>query len=442
MKFKISLALFLSLFTATTFAQKDEKQLSLEFVEHIKNAQYHEAYTMFDSAVLKKINQDAFITAMQGANKQLGDIESYTYEFGEKGKEHDRTFTKCQFKNNTLDIELAFSPNGRIDGFHFVDPAQVAASKYTPPSYDSVAGYTEIKITINTGIYKLPGILTVPNTIKNPPVVVMVQGSGPNDMDESIGSNKPFKDLAIGLVRKGIATIRYEKRTLIYGVHMAVDIHKATVNDEVIDDVLSAVNMAGSLGCDTNRIFVLGHSLGAMLAPRIAAQSKKIHGIIMMAGDSRSLEDVMIDQYKYLASLDTASARKNKQRIDDAIKQAKYAESPDLKPDAPDSLLPLGVPAPYWIDINHYNQVKTAEALTLPIFILQGERDYQVTMDDYNLWKDKLHKKKNVTLKSYPKLNHLFMEGEGKKSTPAEYDKQSHVPMYVIDDIATWLNKN
>ncbi|HXB10974.1 MAG TPA: DUF3887 domain-containing protein, partial [Bacteroidia bacterium] len=107
MKFKISLALFLSLCTATVFAQKDEKQSSLEFVEHIKMAQYHEAYVMFDSAVLKKITEEAFVNAMQGANKQLGDIESYTYEFGEKGKEHDRTFTKCQFKNNTLDIELA-----------------------------------------------------------------------------------------------------------------------------------------------------------------------------------------------------------------------------------------------------------------------------------------------------------------------------------------------
>ena len=442
MKFKISLALFLSLFTTTIFAQQDEKQLSLEFVALLKNAQYHQAYSMFDSAVIKKITEDAFITAMQGATKQLGSIEEYSYDFGEKGKEYDKTYTKCTFQNNILDVELAFTQSGRIYGFHFVDPSRVEASKYTPPPYDSAKGYTEVNITITTGKYKLPGVLTVPNTIKNPPVIIMVQGSGPNDMDESIGSNKPFKDMAIGLVRKGIATIRYEKRTLIYGAHMADDIHKATVNDEVIEDVLSAVNMAGSLGCDTNRIFVLGHSLGAMLAPRIAGQSKKIRGIIMMAGDSRLLEDVMIDQYKYLASLDTASARKNKQRIDMAIKQAEYAKSPSLKPDAPDSLLPLGVPAPYWIDINNYNQVKAAEALTIPIFIMQGERDYQVTMDDYNLWKDKLHKKKNVTLKSYPKLNHLFMEGEGKKSTPAEYDNPQHIPMYVIDDIATWLNKN
>jgi len=245
-------------------------------------------------------------------------------------------------------------------------------------------------------------------------------------------------------------------------------LHNATVKDESVDDVISAVNMVGglgklnytvkhlpdvdtmtvpgnrdiirNLGLDSNRIFVLGHSLGAMLAPRIATESKKIKGIIMMAGDSRLLEDVMVEQYKYLASIDTVSARQNQQKINIMIKQVEYAKSPDLKPDAPDSLLPYGVSAPYWIDINHYNQVKTAQDLTIPILLIQGERDYQVTMTDYNLWKEKLGKKKNVTFHSYSKLNHLFLEGEG-KSTPAEYDKPSHVPTYVIDDIANWVNK-
>ncbi|HXP50595.1 MAG TPA: dienelactone hydrolase family protein, partial [Bacteroidia bacterium] len=130
----------------------------------------------------------------------------------------------------------------------------------------------------------------------------------------------------------------------------------------------------------------------------------------------------------------------NDQKVAEMDKQLKLAESPDLKPNTPDSLLPYGVAAPYWIDINHYNQIKMAQELTMPVLLMQGERDYQVTMVDYNLWKEKLGSKKNVTFKSYPKLNHLFMEGEG-KSTPAEYSIQGHVPMYVIDDIAAWINK-
>ncbi len=466
LRFKI--AFLFALFAITAFAQKDEKQLSLDFAGYLKNAQYHEAYGMFDSIMAKKLAEDAFKTAMDGAFKQLGTISDYSFVDEERGKTMNKTYTLCHLKNATLDIELVFNASLRIIGFHFVDPLKVGGPKYTPPPYDSVGAYTEKEITITTGDYKLPGTLTLPKNVPNPPVVILVHGSGPNDRDETIGPNKTFKDLAIGLARKGIATIRYDKRTKVYGGQMAKNLHEATVKDETIDDVISAVNMVGKLGqlnvdsnkseikkesdvpkyvvyklcLDSNRIYVLGHSLGAMLAPRIAHESKKIKGIIMMAGDSRLLEDVMIYQNTYLSSLDTVSAHKssNAERVAAMDKQLELAKKPDLKPNTPDSLLPYNVAAPYWIDINHYNQIKMAQDLTMPILLIQGERDYQVTMVDYNLWKEKLGDKKNVTFHSYPKLNHLFMEGEG-KSVPAEYEKQGHVPMYVINDIANWINK-
>jgi len=73
--------------------------------------------------------------------------------------------------------------------------------------------------------------------------------------------------------------------------------------------------------------------------------------------------------------------------------------------------------------------------------ILQGERDYQVTLKDLDIWKNELGKKKNVTIKSYPKLNHVFTEGEGKLSTPAEYQIAANIPVYVIDDLISWILK-
>ncbi len=458
---RIKFVLLLVLISTTAFAQKDEKQLSINFAEHFKNAQYHEMYLMFDTMLTHKISESVLKTSMDGLIKQVGVIDSYTFIKVEKDDKFNKTYTECHFKNSTLDIELAFNSAQLIIGFHLVPPAQANSSKYTPPSYDSAKNYTEHQITVTTGEYKMPGVLTVPKNVKNPPVVIFVQGSGPNDKDESYGPNKTFRDLAIGLANKGIATIRYDKRTFIYHSHFSKNLHDATVKDESVDDAISAVKMVGklgrlnndsdisgvtglktffNLGLDSNRIYVLGHSLGAMLASRIAQGSKKIKGIVMMAGDSRLLEDVMIEQYKYLASLDTAAARHNQQNMEEMVKQVEYAKRPDLKPDAPDSLLPYNVSAPYWIDINHYNQIKTAQELTIPILLVQGERDYQVTMTDYNLWKDKLGKKKNVTFHSYPKLNHLFLEGEG-KSTPTEYDKPGHVPLYVINDIANWVNK-
>jgi fermentation-respiration switch protein FrsA (DUF1100 family) len=71
------------------------------------------------------------------------------------------------------------------------------------------------------------------------------------------------------------------------------------------------------------------------------------------------------------------------------------------------------------------------------MLILQGERDYQVTMRDFALWKAALGERKNVTLRSYAKLNHLFTAGEG-KSTPAEY-ASGHVDAPVVEDIARWI---
>ena len=103
--------------------------------------------------------------------------------------------------------------------------------------------------------------------------------------------------------------------------------------------------------------------------------------------------------------------------------------------------LPLGVPGAYWLSLRDYHPDLVAAKLSLPLLVLQGERDYQVTMADFALWKKNLAAKQNAVLKSYPKLNHLFMEGEG-KSKPDEYMKAGHVAREVIDDIATWIKKH
>jgi dienelactone hydrolase len=105
--------------------------------------------------------------------------------------------------------------------------------------------------------------------------------------------------------------------------------------------------------------------------------------------------------------------------------------------------MPMGIPAGYWLYLNNYHQTEVAAQLKTSMLILQGERDYQVTMVDFGLWKKALVKNADVTFKSYPKLNHLFIEGEGPaKSTPSEYEVPSHVAGYVINDIADWIAKH
>jgi alpha-beta hydrolase superfamily lysophospholipase len=185
---------------------------------------------------------------------------------------------------------------------------------------------------------------------------------------------------------------------------------------------------------DGKKIFVLGHSLGAMVAPRIGAQDPEVAGLILLAGNTRPLDVVLIDQLTYIASLDPG--KEKLEEIEKIKKQA--AQIKDVKPDTPSSELPLGVSAAYWIALRDYDQAATAARLKMPMLILQGERDYQVTLEDFDGWKKALGSRSNVRFKSYPKLNHLFMEGEG-KAKPAEYEKSGHVAREVVDELATWI---
>jgi dipeptidyl aminopeptidase/acylaminoacyl peptidase len=221
-----------------------------------------------------------------------------------------------------------------------------------------------------------------------------------------VGANAPFKDLAEGLAARGVATLRYVKRTKQYQSPVA------TVKEEVIDDALSALALARQQpGVDLQRVFLLGHSMGGYLAPRIAQGDPALAGIVLLAGSVRPILDLAREQLQYLG--------------------------------APPSMLDTlraSAPASYWDDLAGYDPVALARKVQAPFLILQGERDYQVTMTDFNLWKEGLKARQDVTLKSYPKLNHLFLEGEG-KSLPAEYSTPGHIPAYVLDDIAAFVKK-
>lgn len=261
------------------------------------------------------------------------------------------------------------------------------------------------ELAVTSGNIKLPATLVVPEGKGPFPAVVLVHGSGPGDQDETVGANAPFKDLAEGLAKHGVASLRYVKRTRQYPLGGV-----ATVKDEVIEDALSALSLARSQPkIDPHRVYLLGHSMGAYLAPRIAEADDAIAGVVMLAGNVRPVLELARDQLQYLNA------------------------PPDRL-----QLLQASAPASYWEDLKSYNPVATALQLKMPILILQGERDYQVTMIEFELWKSGLNGSGKVLFKSYPKLNHLFLEGEG-KSLPAEYNKPGHIPDYVYADIADFI---
>lgn len=261
-----------------------------------------------------------------------------------------------------------------------------------------------VVLEVVTGAYRLPALLTVPEGPGPFAAVVLVHGSGPNDMDETIGPNKPFRDIAEGLAERGIASLRYVKRTKQYGGKLPPGI---LLWEETVEDALSAVAlMRTQPKIDGKRVFVVGHSLGAYAAPRIGRADAGIAGLVLLAGPARPFEEVLDEQLRYLqVPAERAEAMKR------AIPKA-YME--DLAADP----------------------VAVARGLKMPMLILQGERDYQVTMEDFARWR--VLEGPRVRLKSYPAMNHLFQPGQG-KAKPAEYQMVAPFSPVVLDDIAKWV---
>ena len=212
---------------------------------------------------------------------------------------------------------------------------------------------------------------------------------------------------------------------------------KSTIDDEVTNDIINIVAYFKNDSQFSNyEIIILGHSLGAYLLPRIANKSNQISKIILLAGNSRPLDKLIIEQYEYLYKLTPT------QELKDALQQVKeqtaLLNSKIFNLNTTKENLPLNLSANYWKSILDYKPIKEIQNVKIPILILQGERDYQVSMKDFELWKINLKNNKKASFISYPHLNHLFFSGE-KPSDPKEYAIKGIVDKKVIEDISSFI---
>ena len=368
--------------------------------------------------------------AQAGAHKSCGS-NVRVVDIGDKRM----VITPCEFARGKVDIQLAFDSSGKISGLVF-RPVEIP---YSLPTYATPSAYAETAPTVGSGEWALPATLTAPVEGASLPAVILVHGSGPNDRDETVGANKPFKDLAVGLASRGIAVLRYDKRTKVHGAKMA-SLPTATVNEEVVEDAVAAVRLLRAHPrIDPARVFVLGHSLGGMLVPRIAAVEPAAAGFIVLAGPSRPIEDLIVAQTRYLAAADGTISVEEQKAIDETAALAASIRA--LKPEDASGGPSIGNVRPsYWLDLRGYDPASAAKAVKTPMLIMQGERDYQVNGEEFARWKAALGTRPDVTFRSYPALNHLFIAGTG-PSLPDEYQVAGHVAEEVIRDIAAWVGR-
>jgi len=338
-----------------------------------------------------------------------------------------------RFELNGLLTTITFNSSGEIAGLWI----NYKTIEEGPIETDA---YSEIEFSV--GEYDLPGLLTLPKGVESPPVVLLIQGSGSTDKNETIGaaSNTPFADIAHTLAEQGIATLRYDKR---YFSHPELaESGAVTVEAEVLDDAYAAIaQLTADDRIDNSRIFVLGHSLGGMLAPKIAADNSDVAGIIILAGSLRNLAEIIMDQNNEAAeTLRPTLSDDEITLLESQLAQAQTDAAAVLALTKDDGGTYFGIPAAYWYSLNQAGGMNYLDQLTLPVLILQGSEDFQVYPDkDFVLWQNYYEGNDQATLVLYDGLNHLFMQSSGLRTT-ADYDTPNQVRQDVIDDIGEWVN--
>ena len=386
----------------------------------------------FSDAIAGKLDAAKLEQVWKQLQGTLGAYQSHDTVRQKTLAGHAVAAATLSFANMQLGFAAACDAQDRITTYRFL-PAEALASTAVQ-AHVEVDGVRVSPLDVPTPVGPLHGALTLPPGTGPFPAVVLVAGSGAHDMDETIGPNKPFRDIAEGLARAGIASLRYDKRIFDYPEGSA----GLVIDAEVTDDAVAAAHLlAQQKGIDPKRVFVLGHSLGAMMAPRIGQRDPQLAGLVLMAAPARPLLDVSAEQ-----------VREQGQRAHESVaqiaagEQAIAAEQKLLAgadPQHPPSGSFGGLSQGYWLSLHDYHQVATAKALSMPMLILQGDGDFQVSPTlDFVRWQKELAGRPHTAFRLYPGLSHLFMPA-GKTGTVADYKAPAHVDAQVIDDIAAWV---
>jgi uncharacterized protein len=398
-----------------------------QFVRAVARGAYADARQGFDAKMLAAMPVEQLEAAWRSLVERAGPFQKVAAYRHEDRDEYRTVIVTTKHAKLPIDIRVVFDKTEKIAGLWFAP----ATPDWRPPPYVATQSFTETEVSVR----ELPGTLSVPRAGGPFRAAVLIHGSGPNDRDETLGASKPFRDLAQGLASRGIAVLRYDKRS-----KYAPQTLKGAFDqdDEVSFDARAAVAvLAARSDIDAKHIVIIGHSQGGSMAPRIARGTPSIAAIAILAGDTRPFEKLVLDQHRYLLSVQGADEVTRNHRLERLRDEFRRVRS-----DGPDDemLRVMGAPAPrrYWRDLLDHSGATIAKELSIPMFIAQGARDYQVTMEDFTGWKNALGSRTDVTFRVYPTLNHAFIAGEG-PSTPEEYSWPGHVDRAVVEDLAQWL---
>lgn len=406
---------------------------AITVVEMTRDGRFDEVEALFGPKLRAAVSAGTLGVAWTTEQAKLGPVTGIGTPATEPaGAALVRVIVPVTFERGELSVHMAIDDDGMLQGLRIAPPE----GGWAPPPYAAPRRFTEQDVTVGDGPLAVPGTLTLPRGRGTRPGVVLLAGGGPFDRDETNGPNKPLKDLAWGLATRGVTVLRFDKVTHVHS--SVINEPGYTMTQEYVPHAVSALRLLRQQpGVDPGRVFVLGHSMGGKAAPRVAAAEPSVAGLVLLAADTNPMHRSAIRVARYLASMNPGLG------VEDAVttltRQAERVDSPDLSAATPAADLPFSLPASFWLDEREYDPVPAAAALGKPMLILQGGRDYQVTVqDDLARWREGLGHRADVTIRVHDADNHLFFPGTG-ESTPADYVPPQHVDPAVIADIAQWL---
>lgn len=408
------------------------EQRAREFVTLLDAGKTDEAYELVSDRFATQLPPAEMAQFWDENIASLGNIETFpSVEYrGERDDGLATVLVRVRFTDRAVEFEYAFS-DGQIAEF-----LATPASEWVQPDYVDPAAFSESTLTLDgPGDCELGATLSMPASDGEVPGVVLVHGSGDQDRDETAGPNKTFRELAQGLASQGIAVLRYDQRT----VACEVDRTAATIDDIVIDDAVTAVERLRNHS-RVSEVHVAGHSLGGRLAPLVVDRSDAA-GLVMLAPAAEPIHEAIVRQTRYLLTLDGELSEQDEDALADTEALAERIRTLDI---AEGETINLGGGSrgrPFWKTLQEYNHTKTAADLAVPILLIQGGRDYLVTVeDDLPIWKNALGDKPNVSVEVFADLNHRFQSGD-EPADPDEWtEPENPVDKRVIDRIAESLS--
>ena len=328
---------------------------------------------------------------------------------------------------------LTLNGDGSVAGLYFT------FDEVPEPTVALPAKVIEEKVSIGENPWKLPGTLLIPESDKPVPAVVLVQGSGSTNRDEHIYAVRPFRDIANALSAQGIAVLRYDKRTYVYGAKItsSSSFRVFTVEEEVIQDAIAAGRLlAADSRIDPERVYILGHSLGAMLAPRIVSESGDLfHGMILACGTNKSFLEVLLRQAR---DADYLTAKQQTKLIEDG--EAIYGMTEDETKKSKFNDLYAYY---YWEMLQHPSAAELLNELERPTLIINGSRDIQVLESEgRDVWQQVLDMDAPWLTCYWTDVNHLLMRPEVSSTvwgTVGEYKVDCTVAEDITDQMAAFI---